>query len=192
MIRYFVNREVADKLDINLARWKRWSRAFLPPDPLGGLQSGYARQYAFDDLMRVYLGGHLVSHLKLSFVEAARVLDDLTPWLKKNGFLSANAPPVPTDPRSAPTVADHRIYFSPKPDRNGNHGPLFRYLIQSPIERHAEAASPQRRVRETFTEHLINWPAADGASVLRDPGVRMLNPGALWQHVVTRLQQRRQ
>jgi hypothetical protein len=49
MIHYYTNREISQKLEINLARWKRWSRSFLPPDPLGGMQSGYARQYAFKE-----------------------------------------------------------------------------------------------------------------------------------------------
>ena len=90
MIHYFTNREISIKLDINLARWKRWSRSFLPPDPLGGLQSGYARQYVFKDLFKVFLGGHLLSHLKLSIPDAQKVLADLAPWLKKAGFLELN------------------------------------------------------------------------------------------------------
>jgi hypothetical protein len=48
MIKFFTNREVSNRLDINLSKWKRWSREFLPPDPLGGMQSGFARQYSPD------------------------------------------------------------------------------------------------------------------------------------------------
>ena len=118
---------------------------------MGGLQSGYARQYVFHDMMRVYLGGHLVSHLKLSLVEAARVLDDLSPWLKKNGYLSASAPLIPAEPGPCPAVVDHRIYFSPMPNRNGIAGPLFRYLIQSSVERRIEQTHPDQRVVESFT-----------------------------------------
>jgi hypothetical protein len=82
----FQNRELARRLGINLARWKRWSREFLPPDPLAGIQSGYARQYYLDDAFRVYLGGYLVSHLHLAVPEARRVLADLTPWMKAEGL----------------------------------------------------------------------------------------------------------
>ncbi len=85
-ISIFQNRELARRLNINLARWKRWSREFLPPDPLAGLRSGYARQYYLDDAFRVYLGGHLVSDLHLSVPEARQVLADLTPWLKAEGL----------------------------------------------------------------------------------------------------------
>lgn len=82
----FQSRELARRLDINLARWKRWSREFLPPDPLAGIQSGYARQYYLDDAFRVYLGGYLVSHLHLAVPEARGVLADLTPWMKGEGL----------------------------------------------------------------------------------------------------------
>ena len=86
MFRYFSNRELATRLGINLARWKRWSREFLAPDPLGGFQSGYARQFHPDDAFRVFLGGHLVSRLHASIPEAKRILDDLEEWLKLQRF----------------------------------------------------------------------------------------------------------
>ena len=33
-MKYYTNRELSRLFDINLATWKRWSREFLPPDPL--------------------------------------------------------------------------------------------------------------------------------------------------------------
>ena len=66
MIRFFTNRQVAARLDIKLSRWKRWSREFLPPDPLGGLQSGLARQYTIDEAFTVYLGGYMVANIHLA------------------------------------------------------------------------------------------------------------------------------
>ncbi|MBW2491912.1 MAG: hypothetical protein JRE65_12275, partial [Deltaproteobacteria bacterium] len=54
MIKFFTNRELSDSLDIKLTKWKRWSREFLPPDPLGGMQSGYARQYHPDQAFTVF------------------------------------------------------------------------------------------------------------------------------------------
>ncbi len=86
MIKFFSNRELARNLDINLAKWKRWSREFLPPDPLGGMQSGYARQYSPDEAFTVYLGGHLVADLKFTIPEAKQVHKDLHGWLGGNGF----------------------------------------------------------------------------------------------------------
>ena len=86
MITYYTNRELSKKLKINLAKWKRWSREFLPPDPLGGLQSGYARQYTRDDAFTVYLGGSIVSDLKFTIPEAKTILNDLKNWLTQAGF----------------------------------------------------------------------------------------------------------
>ncbi len=86
MIRYYLNRELSGKLEINLARWKRWSREFLPPDPLGGMQSGYARQYSPDSAFTVFLGGYLVAYMKFTIPEAKQILKDLHGWLVDNGF----------------------------------------------------------------------------------------------------------
>ena len=86
MIKFFTNRELSDKLGINLAKWKRWSREFLPPDPLGGMQSGYARQYNPDQAFTVFLGGHLVADLKFSIPEANQIIQDLNNWLSETGF----------------------------------------------------------------------------------------------------------
>lgn len=86
MLRYFTSRELSKRFDTNLARWKRWSRAFLPPDPLGGQQSGYARQFSIDQTFRVYLGGVLLSRLKFSISEAEQILGDLDNWLEAAGI----------------------------------------------------------------------------------------------------------
>lgn len=81
MIKFYLNRELSQRLDINLSRWKRWSREFLPPDPLGGLQSGYARQFNLQEAFRVFLGGYLVSVLKFSIPDAKMILKDLKDWI---------------------------------------------------------------------------------------------------------------
>lgn len=86
MIKFYTNRELSSSLDINLARWKRWSREFLPPDPLGGMQSGYTRQYNPNEAFKVYLGGHLVADLKFPIPEAKQILEDLDDWLAEKGF----------------------------------------------------------------------------------------------------------
>ena len=86
MIKFFTNREVSHRLDINIAKWKRWSREFLPPDPLGGMQSGFARQYSPDGAFKVYLGGHLVADLKFTIPEAKQIVKDLHGWFAEKGF----------------------------------------------------------------------------------------------------------
>jgi hypothetical protein len=89
MVRYYQNRELSQKLEVKLAKWKRWSREFLPPDPLGGLQSGYARQYNVNDAFSVYLGGYLVSELKFSIPEAKQILSDLKEWMRSHHFYAS-------------------------------------------------------------------------------------------------------
>jgi hypothetical protein len=86
-IHYYLARDLADRLDVNLAKWKRWSREFLPPDPLGGLQSGFARQYSLKEAFLVALGGFLVGELKFAVPEARVILKDLGAWLKRAGYL---------------------------------------------------------------------------------------------------------
>jgi hypothetical protein len=86
MIKFFTNRELSDRLGIKLSKWKRWSREFLSPDPLGGMQSGYARQYHPDQAFTVFLGGHLVADLKFSIPEANQIILDLNKWLSEKGF----------------------------------------------------------------------------------------------------------
>ena len=85
---FYKNKELSKKLLINLPKWKRWVREFLPPDPLGGLQSGYARQLNLKETFKVYLGGYLVSELKFSLPEARGILSDLSPWFRGHGFHS--------------------------------------------------------------------------------------------------------
>lgn len=83
MIRYYSSRELSRMLQIPLNRWKRWSREFLSPDPLGGLQSGYARQFSTREAFTVYLGGFLVAGLGFSIPLARQVIRDLNGWMKK-------------------------------------------------------------------------------------------------------------
>jgi hypothetical protein len=88
MLRFFSNRELSAGLSIPLARWKRWSREFLPPDPLGGLQSGVTRQFSVDEALIVFLGGHLVAELKTSVPDARQILQDLKPCLRDIGLFA--------------------------------------------------------------------------------------------------------
>ena len=86
MIKFYTSRELSRIFNTNHAKWKRWSREFLPPDPLGGLQSGYARQYNLDEAFTVFLGGHLVGDLKFTIPESRQILDDLKQWLLDHEF----------------------------------------------------------------------------------------------------------
>ena len=88
---YYNSRYLSHKLQINLAKWKRWVREFLPPDPLGGMQSGVTRQFNTKDAFKVYLGGYLVGTLKFTIPDASIIIADLSPWLKTHGFFQIHA-----------------------------------------------------------------------------------------------------
>lgn len=77
MLSFYDSRSLSQKLTIPLARFKRWSREFLPPDNLGGYQSGYARQYNLNEAFTVYLGGFMVHDTKLLAQQTRKVLRSL-------------------------------------------------------------------------------------------------------------------
>jgi len=186
MVHYYNNRELARKLEINLARWKRWSRSFLPPDPLGGMQSGYARQYLFKDLFKVYLGGYLLGTLKLSVAESQQVIGDLSPWLKKNGFFDLNGSSKRNGLDGSAGMACV-IFFSPNEGLKNKNNAQFRYLVRQTIQRRSETAANGGQVVETYVQHLLNWEDADWSKLLDDPEVRMINLGALLDGLIEKL-----
>ena len=139
---FYQSRYLSQKMGINLAKWKRWSREFLPPDVLGGLQSGVARQFNLKDAFKVYLGGFLVSDLKFTIPEAVMIIADLSPFLKEHGFFDLN----PYDQRrKAETMPRHVLYlFNPLPMQSA-------YVIRT-----VAASGPENdRFHETFVRVLI-------------------------------------
>ena len=188
MIRYYTNRELAQKLEVNLARWKRWSRSFLPPDPLGGMQSGYARQYLFKDLFKVFLGGFLLRHLKLSVAESQQVLTDISPWLKTNGFYDwSNSNPNGKRPGGQKNA--QTIFFCPATPA-GVTGPIdFRYVVRETIRRADHGGIGNQGVSITYKETFFPAAADPTLSPLDHPEVRMINLSALFNRVVEQLTQ---
>jgi hypothetical protein len=151
MLKFYLNRELSTRLEIPLSRWKRWSREFLPPDPLGGLQSGFARQYNIRDAFIVYLAGYLVSVIGFTIPEARQILDDLNGWLKKDVI----------EPYSAAIVADHeaakrasRLDLMIIPVQH-NAPPAFSYCIRQQVECKALANGEISLWQEEFTEKVI-------------------------------------
>ena len=178
MIIYYTNKEISKKLNINLARWKRWSRSFLPPDPLGGMQSGFARQYVFKDIFKVFLGGHLLSHLKLGVPESQHVLADLSPWLKKNGFLSLNGD-YGTGNVESGQLGGYRIYFRPVSAAKSKNRSGFSYLIRKTINTESNTLLKGMQTKELYIETYINHTPSNGSIFLVDPYVRLINLSAL-------------
>lgn len=129
MIRYYNNRELSKNLGCNLARWKRWSREFLPPDPLGGLQSGYARQYSTREAFIVALGGHLVGFLKFSVHQAKTILADLDTWLENTGYYQWNLKLIREGSREEKRRQCYSIYIRVA-DKNNSNLDGFHYAVQ--------------------------------------------------------------
>jgi hypothetical protein len=156
-IHYYLARDLAGRLEINLAKWKRWSREFLPPDPLGGLQSGFARQYSLKEALLVALGGFLVGELKFAVPEARAILKDLGPWLRTAGYLRLRINGVSSqkDPKQD---AHDLIFVRPKP----GHGGGYQYWLAS-LGEHSGGSG------------LAN--DLDEAAFFNQPGVRLINLG---------------
>jgi hypothetical protein len=55
---------------------------------------------------------HLLSHLKLSLPESQQVLTDLSPWMKKSGFLELNGAIGALDGNRGPDEWLSHCYFS--------------------------------------------------------------------------------
>jgi hypothetical protein len=126
---YFDSKYLSKKFNVNSAKWKRWAREFLPVDPLGGYQSGYARQFNCKDAFRVYLGGHLVSVLRFTIPEARQILADLEVWLKKQGFYAMTQECQP-----GASVADHIYIYNLVNNK-------FAYAVRTIIERQSDTAN---------------------------------------------------
>lgn len=123
-------------------------REFLPPDPLGGMQSGFARQFNLKDAFQVYLGGHLVHCLKFNVVQARAILKDLSPWLNRNRFfelVAGNGGQSKQEPG-----VEHRIYVI-----NGENS-AFCYVIRS--VKTSDYRNEKENSTETYTLSLINTP----------------------------------
>ena len=125
MIKFYTNQELSRKLNINLARWKRWSREFLPPDPLGGLQSGYARQYNPDEAFTVFLGGYLVADLKFTIPQARLILHDLHNWLVEHKFYFDYAGSVPSKKENSLIIEYYQISICRPADADTSDSGFF-------------------------------------------------------------------
>jgi len=151
MLKFYLNRDLSKRLGIPLSRWKRWSREFLPPDPLGGHQSGYARQYSTKDAFLVYLAGFLVSILGFSIPAARQILHDLDLWLKKN-ILENDA--WAANPVGDATIGHPCIDLIIIPARR-KVTPAFTYRIRSKIERKVLSEGAITLWQEKFAEQII-------------------------------------
>ncbi len=173
MIKFYTNKELSQIFDINLAKWKRWSREFLPPDPLGGLQSGYARQYNLDEAFTVYLGGYLVSELKFTIPESRQILLDLHQWLIDHGFYYDFSGQAGFETKTGEPVQRYHIaVISPVVPDTGT--PNLAYRIKAIIGRSKKENDGRLLHQEQFIQTLIP-DRIDGTEILDAESFRVLN-----------------
>ena len=178
MKKFRTNKEISQILNINLAKWKRWSREFLPPDPLGGLQSGYARQYNLDEAFTVYLGGHLVGDLKFTIPEAKQILSDLHQWLVDHDFyFDFSGTASPTKNESAPPVQSYQIAVIITNVPAGS-SPGFRYRSKAIISSDSAEFNGVPLQQERFIESWVSAPDNEAAA-LDVASYRVLNISVL-------------
>ena len=171
MVRYYSSRELSRKLRIPLNRWKRWAREFLPPDPLGGLQSGYARQFSSREAFTVYLGGFLVAGLGFSIPEARQIIKDLNGWMKKKvldaylfGRSTDNSGPADDDVR-------YEIHILGRPVAPGRGNGKFAYRVREITARQMTKDGRAHQWVENTETTLKPQPVSQGGSY---PQVRCL------------------
>ena len=173
MIKFYTNKELSKKLNVNLARWKRWSREFLPPDPLGGLQSGYARQYNPDEAFTVALGGYLVGDLKFSIPETKQILVDLHLWLVNHDFYFYVSKTSKSVKHPTPNVRYYQLIISSRAIRRDKDCGLS-YWARGIISDDAITLDGFRVRREHFIESSIG-PKESESPRMNAESYRVLN-----------------
>jgi len=156
MIKFFTNREVSKRLDINLSKWKRWSREFLPPDPLGGMQSGFARQYSPDGAFTVYFAGHLVADLKFTIPEAKQIIKDLHEWFAEKGFYFDSGNRVTAAQGVNPLIKKYIIFIEREKDPGNTV--RFLYTIRGVISNEPVIYNGVEIMKELYMETSIGLP----------------------------------
>lgn len=186
MIRYYNSRELSSSLGYNLSRWKRWSRDFLPPDPLGGLQSGYARQYSMREAFVVALGGHLVGFLKFSVHQAGIILSDLDPWLEKSGYFKWN-PNIITQKNLEEQCRQRFCLYIRRADETGANMDGFAYAVGVLSEVGLSDENIDLRRWQHKTVNFINNPDEIKKYFLQSPFVVLLSIGPFRRYFLNRI-----
>ena len=186
MIRFYTNKELSQKFNVNLARWKRWSREFLEPDPLGGLQSGYARQYNPDEAFTVDLGGHLLGDLKFSVPETKQILIDLHPWLVDHDFYFYVATTPESDKNRTCEINHYQLIISNRAIRRDKERGLS-YWARGIISVDSINLNGDPVQREHFHESSIGPQESKSPRMIAE-SYRVLNISMFRKNFLNRLQ----
>jgi hypothetical protein len=183
MLRFFSSRELSTGLSIPLAKWKRWSREFLPPDPLGGLQSGVTRQFSVDEALIIFLGGHLVSELKTSVPDARRILKDVSPCLSDIGLFANSRIHERFGAGSNDPIAFYTISICRDNTEPGLAG-RFIYTLRGEISRSSQSRGDRTVYLERYIEERLPLSAPSLPIQLSS---RTLNISAMAEYFVNAL-----
>jgi hypothetical protein len=187
MKKFHTNRELSQTFGVNLAKWKRWSREFLPPDPLGGLQSGYARQYNLDEAFTVLLGGHLVGDLKFTIPESKKILNDLNQWLTDHEFYFDFSGRANLEKKTIDAVRHYQIAIMGRKISNHKNPGLY-YRVKAALTNDLVNVDGIRMCQERFVEETIGLQDAGAAEDLSYGSYRVLNISGLRQRFLDCLQ----
>lgn len=179
MIKFYTNQELSRRFNIKLSRWKRWSREFLLPDPLGGLQSGYARQYNLDQAFTVYLGGYLVAELKFTIPETRSILEDLHRWLVEKRFYLHFSGHAPAGMENRPAVLYYQIAIG-RIAADGTKASGFFYCLKSVTADQWTDTNGNWMHQKQSVEEVINSDAKD-VPINAVAGYRVLNISVLYR-----------
>jgi hypothetical protein len=185
MIKFFTNRELSQNLEINLARWKRWSREFLPPDPLGGLQSGYARQFNPNEAFVVFLGGHLVADLKFTIPESKQILKDIRNWLRETGFYFDSKAHVESLSGENSGIKKYIIFIFRHIEEQ-NKETQFSYIIRGVFSNRPVDDKGNQVMEERYIETSIGSATVDPKK-LGKKSARVLSISGALEHFVKKL-----
>lgn len=177
MLRFFTNRELSHNLLIPLAKWKRWSREFLPPDPLGGIQSGVARRYSADQALTVFIGGHLVAELKMSIPEARQIMDDMRSCFNAIGAFAGARIHGRYQLGGHGAILAFNIFFSRAWTADGNPS-SFNYTVRGLISRKVIDVGGRKVLREDYLEEPLP-PATTTTLDMYKPTVKILPISAI-------------
>ncbi|MGD1974651.1 MAG: hypothetical protein PVH37_28275 [Desulfobacterales bacterium] len=186
MIKFYTNKELSQKFNVNLARWKRWSREFLAPDPLGGLQSGYARQYNPDETFTVVLGGHLLGVLKFSVPETKQILVDLHQWLLDHGFYFYVSNTSESDKHRTSEINQYQLFISNRAVRRDKERGLS-YWARAIISVDSTNLNGDSVKREYYRESSIG-PKESESPRMKAESYRVLNISVFRTNFLNKLQ----
>ncbi|MCB2146238.1 MAG: hypothetical protein KQI81_07160 [Deltaproteobacteria bacterium] len=113
------------------------------------------------------------------------MLMDLSPWLKKNGFLDMNGSNGTATEMGG--KSNFRIYFCPVRTAGGKTGAGYCYLIRKSVSIRSVEMATSVQVTETVEETSIPADAGGGCFFLQDPDVRLINLSPLFAGLVEKL-----